>query len=223
MGVSVSYPVAELFASFQGEGVFAGQGALFARLMGCDVKCWFCDQAETWRPDAVKLDGIRHMHGYEIAEALHALVGGDYAKMPERVIVTGGEPTIHDLAPLFHALDDIGLNVHVETAGHRPLPRGAHWVTVAPKLVPKYPGINRDTLLAAHEFKCVVTEPGDMARYDTLFAEHPVFNHLKTPVYYIPEASKVNDGAILAAIAERVGRGGRYRAGVQLHKQFAVR
>ena len=38
-----------------------------------------------------------------------------------RVVVTGGEPAMHDLGPLTAALQDAGLATHLETSGTHPV------------------------------------------------------------------------------------------------------
>ena len=35
--------VNEIFKSFQSEGIFVGQSAIFLRLSGCNINCDFCD------------------------------------------------------------------------------------------------------------------------------------------------------------------------------------
>ena len=45
--------VQEVFYTLQGEGPFSGQPALFIRLAGCNLRCFWCDtefESSTWRP-----------------------------------------------------------------------------------------------------------------------------------------------------------------------------
>ena len=196
--MSALYPVAEHFASFQGEGLHAGRAAYFIRLDGCDVGCAFCDTPYTWgpgRPEATWMD----------AEALAALV-----PVGAIAVVTGGEPTLYDLGPLAEALSAQGCAVHVETAGHRPLVV-VDWLTVAPKAKP----LDVGTQAAADEFKVVVTAP------EVIAAQLARIERRDVPIWLMPEASRLTDPAILAAIAAAVG--GPVRAGWQMHKSYEVR
>jgi 7-carboxy-7-deazaguanine synthase len=101
------YPVNETFLSWQGEGVHLGRKAFFIRLQGCPVKCTWCDSASTWHPQFVPKDLRRASAADLAAEAV--------AARPEFVVLTGGEPCIHDLAPLVEALRSVGLPAHLET------------------------------------------------------------------------------------------------------------
>ena len=38
-----SLQVHEIFHTIQGEGPFSGRPAVFIRLSGCNLRCWFCD------------------------------------------------------------------------------------------------------------------------------------------------------------------------------------
>ena len=38
----------EIFASFQGEGIYVGAPTIFVRFGGCDLRCRWCDSAGTW-------------------------------------------------------------------------------------------------------------------------------------------------------------------------------
>jgi len=100
----MTYKVSEIFDSIQGEGLLGGMPSTFIRLAGCNLSCSWCDAAYTWKGD-VKFDE------YDLDE-LVAHVNH------EHVVVTGGEPLIHDgIYELFEALDSRGLHVTVETNG----------------------------------------------------------------------------------------------------------
>lgn len=117
----VNLPVVETFHSIQGEGAWAGVNAFFIRLAGCDVGCPWCDTKESWNRD-------RHPQ-LSVAELTEAA----FAANPTIVVVTGGEPTMHDLKPLTSALHSAGLRVHLETSGAHPLSGDFDWITLSPK------------------------------------------------------------------------------------------
>ena len=98
-------PIHEQFYTFQGEGVHAGRAAYFIRTFGCPVHCHWCDSAGTWHPDYIP-EKIERWSSQDLA--------AEVAKTKaEFVVVTGGEPAIHDLAPLVDALHANGQKVHL--------------------------------------------------------------------------------------------------------------
>ena len=115
--------IQEIFTkTVQGEGSWSGIRADFIRLWGCPVRCSWCDTGYS--------DGGKNIPylSLSIADAV--------AKMEsDRVVVTGGEPYIHDELPdLVDALTQANRLVHIETSGirHRSLVN-VHWITLSPK------------------------------------------------------------------------------------------
>ena len=97
--------VQEVFYTIQGEGPFSGHPALFIRLAGCNLRCFWCDtefESSTWQP---KLDELLS----RVAEQRPAAC--------DLVVITGGEPFRQNIAPLVEALLAEGLRVQIETAG----------------------------------------------------------------------------------------------------------
>ncbi len=117
----VKYPLVEEFYSIQGEGYYGGTAAYFVRLAGCDVGCSWCDAKESWvakKHPLVGLDAIAK----NIANA-----GAKY------VVITGGEPLLHDIAPLTTAIKEMGAMVLIETSGTQPISGSLDWVCLSPK------------------------------------------------------------------------------------------
>src|SRR5215475_5560102 len=85
-------PVMEQFYTLQGEGFHQGRAAYFIRLGGCDVGCVWCDVKESWDADKHKKFEVRSLRL-------------EVEKTPaEIVVITGGEPLMHDLAELTREL-----------------------------------------------------------------------------------------------------------------------
>lgn len=103
----MNYPVIEIFYSLQGEGAHVGTPAIFLRLAGCNLSCEFCDTPS--RNTAIR--------GEMTLDEIVAEIITKTADLTGLVIITGGEPTIHDLNPLVSALTDLGYMIVIETNG----------------------------------------------------------------------------------------------------------
>jgi len=93
----MKYKINEIFDSLQGEGANLGKEVTFIRLAGCNLSCEWCDtEYNTYKE-------------LNIAEILN-LTG-------RSAILTGGEPTIHQLIPLLKELRKKGIWTGMETNG----------------------------------------------------------------------------------------------------------
>lgn len=140
--------VMEHFYTLQGEGVHTGKAAYFIRLGGCDVGCVWCDVKESWDADK---------HPQYAVEELVRMVKATPAQI---VVITGGEPLMHDLLPLTEALHKSGLRIHIETSGSSPVSGELDWITLSPK---KFKVPLPEVLPKAHELKIVVFNKSDFA------------------------------------------------------------
>ncbi len=201
-----SYPIHEVFHSWQGEGVHMGKSAFFIRLFGCPVKCPWCDSAGTWHPDYVPED-----IGKETATSLADRAASSGAQM---AIVTGGEPTIHDLTALTEGLKERGMARHLETCGAFPIKGDFDWITLSPK----WEAMPLDENLAlADEFKLIIENPDSIEKWIRAIGGKIDGR----PVWLHPEWSMRDDKATLESITGFVKKhGGFFRAGYQLHKLY---
>ncbi len=201
-------PVFETFYTWQGEGVHAGRAAFFIRTFGCPIQCPWCDSAGTWHPDWVpeKIERV----------PVSVLVESAKATAAAFVVVTGGEPTIHDLGPLTAALHEAGLAVHLETAGAYPIRGDFDWVTLSPKWAKRPLAEN---LARADELKIIVEDETSIGRWwKELGGEVRA-----KQVWLHPEWSQRSNPGVLRAISEWVKmHGGPFRAGYQMHRLYNV-
>lgn len=197
--------VVEIFESIQGEGSFLGMPAIFVRLGGCNLKCSFCDTAESWR-DWDK--GIEMEIGDIAAKTLEF--------KPEIVVITGGEPTIQGekLYKLAKQLKQFGKKVHLETNGTVDVEHDYFdWIVCSPKEAANY-----RVCVTADELKYVVIPSFDYKK-DVPWQWISDFGN--GHIWLQPEGSDMQN--MWKKAVEIVKEEPRFRIGVQLHKIMEVR
>ncbi len=129
--MSATAKLIEVFSAIQGEGANVGTRQIFIRFAGCDLRCSFCDSAQTWTiPQTCRIERTPGERDFEVRanpveiEDLLAWVDGqNRPRLHDSISITGGEPLLH--APfLAEFLPQVrqrtGLPIYLETAGHRP-------------------------------------------------------------------------------------------------------
>lgn len=194
-------PVMEHFYTLQGEGFHQGKAAYFIRLGGCDVGCVWCDVKDSW--DAGK-------HPLHKIEDLIFTV----KKTPaEIVVITGGEPLMHDLTELTKQLHNAGLRTHIETSGSSPLSGELDWITLSPK---KFKAPLAEVVPHASELKIVVFNKSDFTWAEKWAAQ--VSSQCK--LYLQPEWSKAS--AITPLIIDYIKTHPQWQLSLQIHKYINV-
>jgi organic radical activating enzyme len=117
----MNLPVMEHFYTLQGEGAFTGYAAYFIRLGGCDVGCTWCDVKESWDINA---------HPKMSIDTIADLTQNSGTKI---AVITGGEPTMHDLTALTQAIQNLQIRTHIETSGTNPISGDWDWICFSPK------------------------------------------------------------------------------------------
>jgi organic radical activating enzyme len=139
-------PVMEHFYTLQGEGFHQGRAAYFIRLGGCDVGCVWCDVKDSWDADK------------QPRYSIDQLVAEVKSTPTQLVVITGGEPLMHNLDALTAALQAAGLQTNIETSGAHPLSGQWDWICLSPKKFKEpLPGI----LPHANELKVVIFNKTD--------------------------------------------------------------
>jgi len=201
--------IAEVFASFQGEGGRQGEPMIFVRLAGCNLECAFCDTKAARR-------GGRAAS----IEAIAGRVDRLRRRFPAGwVCLTGGDPMLEDIGPLISVLKRSGLRVQVETNGTVFRPVAADRLTVSPK-PPSY-DVRPELRGRASEAKLVVTRDLTATAVARVRRAFPP----AVPLYLQPESNFAWSRAKadrLAWAAVRAGLGD-VRLSVQLHKVYGLR
>ena len=179
-----------------------GQMVTFIRLAGCNLRCPWCDTKGSW--DAVGKDQT-------ILEILA------YVPPGAPVVITGGEPTIHEyeLTELITALHAHGCYVMIETNGTNAVPWNVDWVVASPK--PPFYKIHPH--LRPNELKYVVADGFDAEKA----IPEEVREIFKGSIWLQPDGT--NSQTMEAAWREcyrLAEEDGRLRVGVQLHKLMEV-
>ncbi|MEL6495930.1 MAG: 7-carboxy-7-deazaguanine synthase QueE [Cyanobacteria bacterium J06623_7] len=197
---NITYPIVETFHSLQGEGYWTGVNAFFIRLGGCDVHCPWCDTKHSWNSQ-------RHPQ-----QSVSELAITAAAANPALVIVTGGEPLMHDLAPLTTALKDKGLRVHLETSGAHPLTGNFDWITFSPK---QFKAPHPSIYQSASELKVIVA-----GEYDLRWAEQQAaLVPASTLCYLQPEWNTAESQNL---IFDYILHHPQWRFGLQTHKLLEI-
>lgn len=199
-------PVYESFLSWQGEGVHFGRCAFFIRTFGCPVHCPWCDSAATWHPDYVPETVPKKSPG--------ELVDKAKATNCDFVVITGGEPAIHDLGELTTKLNHQNIPCHMETSGGFEIKGDFQWVTLSPKRE-KLP--LDENLKNADEIKVIVDSESAIDEWYTYLSPY----QLNAPIWLNIEWSQRENQKLKEQITEFIKvKGAPYRVGYQFHKLF---
>ena len=193
-----SLPLMEMFPTIQGEGHHQGKAAFFVRLGGCDVGCSWCDVKESWDMNAHPSVPISEM----VKEAL---------KYSARtVVITGGEPAMHNLTELTKQFREAGFVVHIETSGSHPLTGEWDWVTLSPK---KFKAALPEYFSQLDELKVIVVNSSDYKWAEKMAS----YVDKKGVEYYLqPEWDKSHK--VMPGIVDFIKANPEWKVSLQIHK-----
>jgi 7-carboxy-7-deazaguanine synthase len=195
------FPVMEHFYTLQGEGFHQGRAAYFIRLGGCDVGCVWCDVKDSW--DAAK-------HKKLTIGNLQLAIEKTRAKL---VVITGGEPLMHNLDALTAALQSKGFETNIETSGAHPLSGNWDWICLSPKkFKAPLPGI----LPFANELKVVVFNKSDFDWAE----EYAQQVNPNCKLYLQPEWDKA--AVVTPLIIDYIKANPKWELSLQIHKYINV-
>jgi len=119
--LETKYPVVEIFKSYQMEGFNQGKEVVFVRFAGCNLECAWCD--------------TDYSKAFEMSIPEIIDVISDFGLFD--IVITGGEPTIHNLEQFLKALKMFKSWIAIETNGTNKIParisRYLDYISVSPK------------------------------------------------------------------------------------------
>ncbi len=191
----------EQFYTIQGEGTYTGSPAYFIRLGGCDVGCFWCDVKESWDKDAHPKLSISTL--VESAKESGAPI----------VVITGGEPCMHDLTELTAGLQAAGLRTHLETSGAHPLTGSFDFITLSPK---KFKAARPEFYAQAHELKVIVYNKHDLQWGEGHYAQLTS----SAAAYFQPEWDEREES--IPMILNYIREHAHWKISLQTHKYIGV-
>lgn len=203
----------ESFYTLQGEGLFAGRAAYFIRLGGCDVGCVWCDVKESWDANAHPKFSIEQIVEKAIAETGISNLKRSTLNLKPLIVITGGEPLLHNLNELTSALQTVGFETNIETSGSSPLSGYWNWICLSPK---KFKAPLKEVVEAANELKVVVFNKHDFDWAETYAAQ--VNNNCK--LYLQAEWDKKE--IVTPLIIDYIKANPQWELSVQIHKYINV-
>ncbi len=210
----MTYPVVEIFSSINGEGVRAGELAVFVRFRGCNLHCSYCDTRWACEADAPTAD----MTPEEILDAV-CQTG------IRNVTLTGGEPLLQkDIGHLLSLLVSQRLSVEIETNGSIPLAPFRHAeLPVIFTMDYKLPDSgmeshmllsNLETILSTDVVKFVAGSIKDLTRMSEIIDYYDLLHRCQ--VYVSPVFGKIHPADIVDFMKSETRNGMRLQ--LQLHK-----
>jgi len=211
-------PVMESFYTLQGEGFHQGKAAYFIRLAGCDVGCVWCDVKDSW--DAEKhprfsIDEIVEKAVDEVSGSRFPVTSNRQAVTSNLpiVVITGGEPLMHDLTQLTSALHTAGFQTNIETSGSSALSGEWDWICLSPK---KFKAPLPEVVPYAHELKVVIFHKSDFdwaEQYAALVSP-------QCKLFLQPEWDKA--AQVTPLIIEYIKANPQWELSLQIHKYINV-
>lgn len=203
---TMKYPIAPngIFKTIQGEGALLGTPMVFVRLAGCSIGCAACDT------------------DYRVSERLTA---NEIRQQVERLTpkgqlwtwITGGEPTDHNLWPLFEELRLIGL-IAVATSGHgsfRGVVPMADFLSVSPHS-------GKPDQLAITMGSQINLVPGlnglSLADWEGFNPKNFKYGGYVTPFWYTPGERMERVAECVAFVERNPG----FKLGIQAHKFWGL-
>ena len=198
----------EHFYTLQGEGYHQGRAAYFIRLGGCDVGCVWCDVKDSWDAAAHPKKSIEEIVSYVVENTPLKTV-----RNRGLVVITGGEPLMHDLTNLTAALKEKGFETNIETSGAHPLSGTWDWICLSPK---KFKAPLPEVIPFANELKVVIFNQSDFKWAE----QYAALVSPQCKLFLQPEWDKAS--VVTPMIIEYIKQYAQWELSLQIHKYIDV-
>lgn len=226
-GAGFTLQVREVFYTIQGEGPYMGMPAVFVRLTGCTLRCFFCDTEWDDANDPT-------LTLTDLIEKIQSVIPEKFNKQVPLIVLTGGEPMRQALLPLAVACADIFPRtvLQIETSGSVFDPV-IYEKNVAVVCSPKTPKVHEEVWRKAAAFKYVVqfgrvaqedglpvggTQPGTEDKFQMIARPRPGSEIFISPCDEYDRDKNLANYKLAADIVLRFG----YRLSLQMHKLVGV-
>lgn len=194
--------IRETFFSLQGEGFYTGKAAFFIRFAGCDIGCTWCDTKDAWNAENSEAFYVNDI--IQIAKQ----------RKTDYVVITGGEPFLHNLDQLTHKLKLSAKFIHIETCGAYSFGNAVFdWLSLSPKRIipPK-----EENYKFAKELKVIVQDVSDIK-----FAEQEKSKVSDECLLFLqPQWEKAE--MVLPMIIEYIQDHPEWQLSLQIHKYLKI-
>lgn len=188
--------VVDIFYSIQGEATYSGTPSIFIRLHGCNLSCSWCDdELHVGSYEEYTFDGI-----------IKAI-----ADFPSKqIVITGGEPSLHDINAFIEFLQARGYFVCIETNGYKlSHVAAADWITYSPK---DWNALHSDGF---SEYKFIVSAASDITNILQLQSDKPIYIQ---PENFFLKPNPINVQHCLDLVLAHP----RLKLSIQMHKYLGV-
>lgn len=220
------YPINEIFITHQGEATFTGTPSIFIRLQGCDVACPWCDTKNSWVLNDLNKISFEQIVAKNDSDDKFAIVTIEeivcFIKKNNNishVVITGGEPLLHNLQPLCDAIAKMNKTIQLETSGTSPVSVDKDaWITLSPKIdMPNNKPILKEVVYRANEIKMPIGKLSDIEKLKKFITFYNIKNDI--PIWLQPLSQ--NKKALEICISSSLEN--NWKLSIQVHKYINIR
>ncbi|MEO8711512.1 MAG: 7-carboxy-7-deazaguanine synthase QueE [Parafilimonas sp.] len=176
------------------------------------IGCFWCDVKESWDANIHPHKTIEEIIDKAKTEISQHLPADKVSSQP-LIVITGGEPLLHNLDGLTLQLRAANFKTHIETSGSSALSGYWDWVCLSPK---KFKKPLTEVFAASHELKIIIYNKDDFKWAE----ENASRVSAKCKLYLQPEWSK--SAQVTPLIINYIKANPKWRISMQIHKYINI-